>query len=434
MKWIESWYVSYGLLGLAAAGLMPILLPLLVGHTSGIADIGLVMAAFSLGGLTAPFCGWLADRYRMHQGLLVGGLLGTAAGAVLFSFTRQLFPRVVLAFLSGTGLASASTVANLFIVEVRPQEEWDARIGWLQTFYGGGQVIGLVVAGLIGQTAPEKGLWLSGVIAVVAIIPALSGRLQKTAVIGHRPVLSHPAHHAEWPVGSPQHLYHHVKPAELVKILSTVESSFGLLLIAWLLSFSGSAAFFSFFPVLMQQMYGVLPGRASAGYALAAGMGLLLYAPAGTWSGKRGPLPMLRDALILRIAAFLALTILASSPVSGRGWPAMLFFLFVVLAWSLLSVSSTALVASLSPKNEGEGMGIFNAVTAFSGVMGAALGGWAASLWGYIAIPVMSIVGTASGFLVVLLLLRRFNALRGRQKCGGHNNEGSCSYDGYDEA
>ncbi len=435
MKWVESWYVSYALLGLTAAGLIPILLPLLVGRTSGVADIGFVMAAFSLGGLTAPFWGWLADRFRMHKGLLVGGLLGTAAGAVLFSFTRLLLPRLVLAFVSGTGLAAASTVANLFIVEVHPQEEWDDRIGWLQTFYGGGQVIGLVLAGLIGQASPEKGLRLSGVIAVVAIIPALSGTLQKAAVlIGRRPVLLRPAHHAEWPVGSPQHLYHHVKPAELMKILSTVESSFGLFLIAWLLSFSGSAAFFSLYPVLMQQMYGVMPGRSSTGYAMAAGLGLLLYAPAGTWSGKRGPLPMLRDALILRIAAFLALTILASSPVSGRGWPAMLFFLFVVLAWSLLSVSSTALVASLSPKNEGEGMGIFNAVTAFSGVMGAALGGWAASLWGYVAIPVMGIAGTASGLLIVLFLLKRFNALRGRQKGGGHINEGSRSYGGYDKA
>jgi predicted MFS family arabinose efflux permease len=80
----------------------------------------------------------------------------------------------------------------------------------------------------------------------------------------------------------------------------------------------------------------------------------------------------------------------------------MLFFLFVVLAWSLLSVSSTALVASLSPQNEGEGMGIFNAVTALSGVIGAAVGGWAASSWGYVAIPMMSMISVALGFLIML--------------------------------
>jgi hypothetical protein len=34
-------------------------------------------------------------------------------------------------------------------------------------------------------------------------------------------------------------------------------------------------------------------------------------------------------------------------------------------------------------------MGTFNPFTDLSGVIGAALGGWAASLWGYVEIPVM---------------------------------------------
>jgi len=408
MKWIEGWYISYALLGLAAAGLMPILLPLLVGRTSGAMDIGLVMSAFSLGGLTAPIWGGLADRYHVHQRLLIGGLLGTALGAAIFPFALSLSHRIGLALLSGIGLASASTVANLFIVEVHPESEWDARIGWLQTFYGGGQVIGLVLAGLIGQRRPEFGLWLAGGIGVAAIMPAVIGTRQKPGVLPQRrPVLARPAHHAEWPVGSPQHLYHHLSMQGLRTFFAPFRTSFGLFLIAWLLSFSGGAAFFSFYPVLMQKVYGVLPGLSSTGYALAAGLGLILYSPAATWSLKRGPLPVLRDALVLRIAAFLVLTVLAISPFTGRGWLAMLFFLFVVLAWSLLSVSSTALVASLSPGNEGEGMGLFNAVTALSGVIGAVLGGWAANLWGYVAIPTMGIIGVGAGFIV--LIMTRFN-------------------------
>ncbi len=407
MKWVESWYVSYALLGFTAAGLVPILLPILVGRTAGVENIGLVMAAYSLGGLTAPIMGGLADRHRLHRILLVGGLLGTAAGTFFFSFALTLPSRLALSLLAGTGLAAASTVANIFIVEVHPETEWDARIGWLQTFYGGGQVVGIVVAGMIGQTAPEKGLWRGGLIAASAVVPALYGTRQDAAILfGHRPVLSRPVHRAEWPVASPQHLYHHLGLMKLTRMFSAIEPSFGLFLLAWLLSFAGSAAFFSLYPVLMHQVFGVLPGRSSVGYALAAGLGLILYAPAGNWSRKRGPLPVLRDAIVLRIAAFLALTVLAAAPFSGRGWLAILAFVFVVLAWSLLSVSSSALVAVLSPKNEGEGMGIFNAVTALSGVIGAVVGGWAASLWGYTAIPVIGIVGAVSGFL---LTLKRFD-------------------------
>ncbi len=404
MKWVETWYISYALLGLSAAGLIPILLPLVISHSGGAADIGLVMAAFSLGGLSAPIWGGLADRLRMHRQLLVGGLLGAALGAAVFPFTLSLVYRTGLALLSGIGLAAASTVANLFIVEVHPESEWDARIGWLQTFYGGGQVIGLVLAGMIGQRRPESGLWLAGGIGVLAIIPAMTGTRQMPgAPLPRRPVLSHPAHHAEWPAGSPQHLYHLLTIKALKTFFAPFNSSFGLFLFSWLLSFSGSAAFFAFYPVLMQKVYGVQPGLSSSGYALAAGLGLILYAPAGTWSTRRGPLPILRDALILRIAAFIVLTLLAVASLPGRGLLAMLFFLFVVFAWSLLSVSSTALVAYLSPKNEGEGMGIFSAVTALSGVIGAVLGGWAADQWGYAAIPVMGIIGVSAGFLILTL-------------------------------
>ena len=405
MKWIETWYISYALLGLSAAGLIPILLPLVISQSGGAAEIGLVMAAFSLGGLTAPVWGGLADRFRLHRQLLVAGLFGTALGAAAFPFTVFLFCRIVLALLSGIGLAAASTVANLFIVEVHPESEWDARIGWLQTFYGGGQVIGLVLAGFIGQSRPEFGLWLAGGIGVAAIIPAMIGigaPQEPGVLLQRRPVLSHPAHHAEWPAGSPQHLYHHLTMQGLRTLFAPFRTSFAVFLIAWLLSFSGSAAFFSFYPVLMQKVYGVLPGLSSTGYALAAGLGLLLYAPAGRWSARKGPLLILRNALVLRIAAFIVLTLLAVASFSERGWLAMLFFLFVVLAWSLLSVSSTALVAYLSPKNEGEGMGIFNAVTALSGVIGAVLGGWAADQWGYAAIPVMGIIGVGAGSLVLI--------------------------------
>ncbi len=404
----EGWYLSYALLGLSAAGLVPILLPLDIGRSAGAGYIGLVMAAFNLGGLSAPLWGWLADRFRIHRWLLVGGLVGTAAGAATFPAVPSLAVRTMLAFLTGIGLASASTTANLFIVEMHPRAEWDARIGWLQTFYGSGQVIGLVLAGLIGRTEPAKGLWLAGAISVAAILPAFFGTWRERALLTERrPVLSRPAHHAEWPVGSPQHLYHYLRLNGLGKVLSAAGSPFGLFLAAWSLGFSGSAAIFSLYPIVMQQQFGVLPGRSAAGYAFAAALGLFLYAPAGAWSAARGPLPMLRGALGLRTAAFLALTVLAIAPVPGRGWLAMFSFLFVVLAWSVLSVSSSALVAALSPEKEGEAMGIFNAATSFSGVVGAAVGGWSAGRWGYATIPVLGLLGAASGLLITFKLPRK---------------------------
>jgi MFS family permease len=67
---VEPWYWAYALLGLTAAGVTPILLPLAVSRMGSAADIGLVMAAISLGGMLAPLWGRLADQYRLHRLLL----------------------------------------------------------------------------------------------------------------------------------------------------------------------------------------------------------------------------------------------------------------------------------------------------------------------------------------------------------------------------
>jgi predicted MFS family arabinose efflux permease len=48
-------------------------------------------------------------------------------------------------------------------------------------------------------------------------------------------------------------------------------------------------------------------------------------------------------------------------------------------------------------------MGIFNAVNALSGVIGAALGGWVAGNWGYTAISIMAVAGVASGLFLSFL-------------------------------
>jgi hypothetical protein len=45
----------------------------------------------------------------------------------------------------------------------------------------------------------------------------------------------------------------------------------------WLLAMAGSAAFFSQYPLLMQNVFGIPPGISSAAFAIVAGLGLALY-------------------------------------------------------------------------------------------------------------------------------------------------------------
>jgi DHA1 family tetracycline resistance protein-like MFS transporter len=397
-RWVEPWYLAYALSGATTSGMSFILLPLIVSRTSGAGHIGLVMAAFNLGGLTAPFWGSLADRYGLHRWMLFGGLLMTTIGLTAFPFTTNKSTYLGLALLQSMGAAAAATVANLFVVEGHPQDEWDERIGWLQTFYGGGQVGGLLLAGVLSQVDLRAGLLVAaGLTLLAALVGGLTTSTLRNPPVP-RPVLLYPGRHSEWIGSSPQRFYHHLNLVALRQIELVLRSPFGLFIIVWLVTFAGSSAFFSFYPVLMRQLYDVAPGLSSVGFAIAAGAGLTLYSPAGRWSDRFGPARVLRAALGVRLLAFLSLLALGVAHVH-QAWLAMLSFLFVVLAWSLLSVSGTALTAQLSPVGEGEGMGIFNAATALAGTFGAVLGGWISEHWGYNGAIVLAIAGIAFGLV-----------------------------------
>jgi len=395
--WIEPWYLPYALLGAVVAGMIPILLPLLVNQAGSAAQVGLVMGMVSLGGLAAPVWGHLADRYRLHRWLLTGGLFLTTVGLAAFLFAGQPILWLILALIQSIGAAGAATVANLFVVEVHPKEEWDERIGWLQTFYGGGQVVGLMVAGIFSQEYLRLGLWIAAGLTVLAGLLAWLTTHTPPPPAEGKPVLLHPPHSGEWAISSPSRLFHHISLKSLGRLGVSLRSTFGVFLTGWVLTFGGAAVVFSFYPVMMQKVFGLAPSISSAAFALAAGLGLALYTPAGHWSERWGAPRVLRSGLALRLLAFAGLFGLQFLHSSVAGWLAAVAFILVVLAWSLLSVSGTLLVAQLSPAGEGEGLGVFNAASALAGMIGAALGGWVAGVWGYPAALLLSVGSTILG-------------------------------------
>lgn len=401
-RWIEPWYLSYALLGASVAGMVPILLPLLVNESGSVAQVGIVMAAVSLGGLAAPVWGLIADRYRIHRGLLASSLVINAVGLAAFLLTRQPAIWVAMALFQSIGASGAATCANLFIIEAHPKDEWDERIGWLQTFYGGGQVIGLLAAGVLGGLHPRTGLITAAGLSIFASLLAWLVARTPSAAPGIKPDLLHPSHQGEWAIHSPQRAYHFISSKTVKALGSIVRSNFARLLAGWIFSFGGAAIVFSLYPVLMQQVFKLSPALSSMAFAIAAGLGLALYSPAGQWSERYGAQRVLNIGLGLRLAAFSALLGLQLVSFNGRVWLAGVSFTLVVLAWSLLSVSSTLLVAQISPAGAGESMGIFNASSALAGVLGAALGGWVAGRWGYPAALGASIAGTLLGLIFSL--------------------------------
>ncbi len=408
LEWIEPWYLVYAIMGLVVAGLVPVLIPLVAGRSGNAGQVGLVVAAVSLGGLTAPLWGSLADRYRAHRLLLAGGMLVACLGLAAFAFTTQILVWILLAMLAGLGSASAATVANLFVVEAHPQVEWDERIGWLQTFYGVGQVAGLLLAGALTRIDLHFGLLAAaGLSAAAAVLGWLTTKTPP-AQPGLKAVLLHPARHTESAISSPQRLFHAPKWPGMQTLGRTLRSPYGVFLVIWLMAFAGPAAVFSQYPLFMQKVFGVTPATSSVVFAIIAALGLSLYTPAGNWSDRFGSQRILRLSLGLRLAAFAGMLGLVFLPGSGTvGWLALLAFAFVVWAWSLMSVSGTALAARLSPAGEGQGLGIFNAMTAVASILGALLGGWAAGAWGYGSIVVLALGGVTLGLGLSFVVNRK---------------------------
>jgi len=401
---VEGWYLAYALLGISTAGVAPMVLPLVVSRSGSPADVGLVMAAISLGGLTAPLWGGLAEHYRWHRGLLVGGLCVIAFAFMAFASVSSVPLWLGLAVIQGSGVAGATTVANLFVVEVHPQEEWDERIGWLQTFYGSGQVAGMLLAAGIIQASLEAGVWMAAGITALAVVLGWRTTRTPVAAVSPKPVVIHPVRHGDLARRCPQQLYHHLTPDLVRQLRRVLQGPFRHFLLLWLCTLLGSSAFFALYPVLMREVFGITASLSAAAFAVAAGLRLMVYVPAGYWSHRVGPTRVLRTAIGVRLCAMVVLLSLGLGSVGAPSWLVLPTVILIALSWALLSVSSTALAVRLSPVNEGEGIGMLNAVTALADMLGARLGGWCAARWGYNAATGVAVVGLAVGFALALVL------------------------------
>lgn len=406
---IQRWYLSYALLGLVISGVAPIVLPVLAARTGGPTAPGLVMAAFNLGMLAAPLWGSLADRTGWHRPVYATGLAVLAAGIGAFPLRHDLGWFVLTALVIGMAASATATIANLFITERHPRASWGARFGWLQTFYGAGQVAGLVVAGAFGASRAPLAL---GFAAFAAVLAAAMFRVVPMSTRTERPVAGrHHARHGGLVLGTMMSHVHlpHLQRA-LMKLPGLVRggrSPFLDFLGSWFLGNVGSAALFSFYPLVMEHVFGLQTGAASWAFAGAAALGLLLYGPAGSASKRLGAGAVYRTGLGLRLAALVFLALVGMTQVAVRGWLAVTGFGLVVLAWSLLAVAGSDLAAESSSLPQGEAMGLFAASGAVAAVIGSLLGGFVAAVTGY-----AGLLWLASAFVLAALALMRGRGAR----------------------
>lgn len=391
-RWSEPWYFIYALSGMARGGLVIILVPLIVRANGTATDVGVVMSALFLGGVTAPLWGELADRHRLHRVLIVSGLLVMGGALILFANSEQLALWFACMFAANAGASMISTVANLFVVDLHPRSEWEQRIGWLQSFYGGGQVLGLIAAALVTARMEvgdyRLGLALGGAVVALSALPAWrlthtppKSPATSTAITQAPRTLGN---HGAAPVWS-----HHLSGIQLA-IRRRINGQFARLLLVLAAATSAIVMFNALYPVLMHELFHIHPSLSSLTYSLAAVVNLTLYVEAGLWASRYGALAVLRSGLLARATIFALLFSITFISVDGSQWAALPLALLLSVTYSLISVSSTSLTVELAPEGRGAALGLYNAATALAGAASAILGGVLADNFGFAAVPLAS--------------------------------------------
>jgi len=419
-RWIESWYIVYALLGAVSSGLIPVLLPLMIvsisGEAHGLATVGYVIGAFNLGSMTSPFWGQWADSKKLYRTICLGGLLLELTAMALFPFAKGLLEWFMLALVIGAGSAAVTTCSTLLIVEFHPKNEWTPRIGWLQTFNGAGQVLGLLLAGVFAAGLFKVGLWTgAGILALGLLIgifnlPRINEeqttKKSKTHITEHHGLdLNFQALsrfvRVEWfGVGLLRHFYV-LNVAGILSMIKLLPTRFGRFLLSWFFIFFGVAGFFAYFPLFLRSSFGVAPTLTSVSYAVAAGLGVTLYTLCGRWAERFGAGRIYFLSRLARLSGFILMLVIMLAPhMAVSGSLALLGFAVVVLSWPVISVTGTELTSELSPLSQGAAQGLNNAANGVATVAGTYLAGGLIHATGYISIPLIAIVGLIFSILM----------------------------------
>jgi len=168
--------LAFLVLGLSNAIIGPSL-PWLAQHWGvALADAGVLFTA-QFGGacVTVILAGATLDRLG-RKPLLVGGLVGMAAGLLGLAFAPNLVVAAVCAALFGLGFGALDVTLNIFIADLYPTARAMA-LNLTNGIFGLGALAGplLVSAALQGNGAPAPVLW--GAAAGVALIAGLYGVL-----------------------------------------------------------------------------------------------------------------------------------------------------------------------------------------------------------------------------------------------------------------
>jgi DHA1 family tetracycline resistance protein-like MFS transporter len=401
----EFWYTGYAFQAAVVFGTGGILMPIIVNNTGNAAKAGTVIAFFYIGQMLAPLIGRMTDRLGIHRITYMSGYVLLAIGLGLFPLTSLLWFWMGLAFVQGVGSGATNTAAAMFIVEFRPKDEWDGRIGWLQTAYGVGQCGGLLLVSVL-QSRPELGLVVSAFLMVPGLI--LGSRKLPVIRVHHEPhekVFDHRRHHPQRSVSNIMARYYADVVQSVRRLVAEWYSAYGLFILGWFFVMLATWLLGTLFPLVMKDALGVSYRLSSLYYALGAFIGIFAYAPSGTLGKKIGDGWVVIIGAVMTLFSLSCMTFLSYVNTGANAWIIPFVYIPIPIAWSPLMVGGTAWAAQLATFEEGEALGFFNAATAISSVISAFGAGFLGHHLGYGSVLLVGAVSAALAIACYVILL-----------------------------
>ncbi len=372
-------------------GVAGIALPL-VARTAGRA--GLVFAMLNLGiGVAAPVWGHVSRRVPVAGLVFLSTLLAGVAWVVLTLLGNLLLPLMALLF----GLFASGTfaLATVQVTKIFPKEQWDTYIAQMQSLMVGGQVAGLLATSLYSGAALGLPFLLVGIVggAMVARgairrevreIETVRFKSRSSAVIF--PGLLHGHYLRRF---RPRHLLHFGNIR-----LAVVLARWTLLQLAW-------APIFAIYPLMMHATFGFSGPAASLLYSASTALCVPLFMGVGVIARRRSPFVAMTLGAVVSTAAF-ALMYLAA--IAGRSAIGGAGFVLMVCSYAFVAVGmNDGVVATVSEDQQGDVLGVANALMSVDNVVGGVAGGALVSTLGEPALFAIGFVLSALALALGIL-------------------------------
>lgn len=391
----SRWFYSYLPQGIAGGATSPLIPLFAYALGASLGDVGIIAAATSVASVPAfMLWGSLSDRLKARKAFLVLGFLGTAASffamGICFNLSEFYLANLLIGFLG----AASAPVGAVLVMETTERERWPSRLAFMSQLTGVGYIAGLslgavwlaVGPAILGSMSAMRGLFVIG-----AALGLLAGFLAGIWLEEPREYLERRSIHlvealyrVERVKFLPMRMLHYLdfRNRKASKLSRPLRSYLGTVF----LLFSGFTAFYGFFPILLEQVYGLSESEVFAVYIAGQVASVTAYLRVGQWVRDRGSRRTQLYASLGRTVLFPSFLLFVLVPLSPAAILAGILLLHagVGLCWALINISGSTLVSDLAPEDaRAEAMGAYNAVQGFGSILGPLLGGFVAEFYGY---------------------------------------------------